>query len=182
MEVVRPITCTRGSGPRRVGEVGIALPEVPLPAAQLARGTGGSRRLAIAAPSGAVDFVTSPGSWAFRWYLILVSWQENLSNRGDRGCRESRSSRTAGDDPPGGDLGRLDRGLPRPRPDDPQEALDRRRLLSPRRPFPLDHPGGGGVLVLLPGTALALIACLRRRRRPPGLASWDCCRSSDSST
>ena len=42
-------------------------------------------------------------------------------------------------------------------------------------------PAAVGVLVLLPGAALALVACLRRGRFP-WAPPWDCCHSWDSST
>ncbi len=82
---------------------------------------------------------------------------------GGRG-RVEVAAHDSADDSPGRDLDRLDRGLPRPRPDDPQETTDRRRLLSTQRPFPLDHPDGGRCPRLATGGS----ADPDRLRAPPG--------------
>ena len=96
--------------------------------------------------------------------------------------RIADDSHQAAIDPVAGGLDRPDRGLSRPRPHGREQAADRRRLLSPRRRFRLDHPRGGRGPGAGAGDRARLDRPDPRRGRSPGSWPWGSSPSSGSST
>ena len=86
------------------------------------------------------------------------------------------------DDSSGRDLDWIDRGLSRPCPLDHAESSVHERFLSPRRPFPMDHPHGGRLSRARAGNGTCRHRVLAPPDGSPWAGSWEFCHSSASST